>query len=339
MSDAKDLHALEQLLKRLRDGERPPVIAVIGEEHYYADRVIKTAEQVVVDPAVRDLNQDILYGSEISESQLLSACLSLPMMSEYRLVVCNDFDQIRMDDPERLIQYLEQPETQTVLILQLNSLDKRRKWAAVMQKRALILEASPIQSSGYIANWIQARLKHANKQIDNDAVMLMVEHVGNNLFEIDNQIEKLLTYKIDGDQITVEDVELMTGISKTYSVFELTRLISLRRQADALTTLKIILEQGQEPVGILAVLFNHFNKQWLMFQCVSQQMSDKDAARVLKLPYFAVKQYRESASRFSRSQIESALEICTETDRQLKTTSTDPKLAVQFAVQRILSTG
>ena len=89
-------------------------------------------------------------------------------------------------------------------------------------------------------------------------------------------------------EISVEDIEKNIGISRQYSIFELTKCLSYRESARALT---IAAHIGEQPRFMLPMavspLFTHFSRILKYHAILPQRPSQGDVAKALGVnPYF-----------------------------------------------------
>jgi DNA polymerase-3 subunit delta len=131
-----------------------------------------------------------------------------------------------------------------------------------------------------------------------------VEHIGNDLSRIVNEIEKLSLNLGKGKNITEDEIEKYIGISKEYNIFELQRAFSKKDNAKAIRILQYF-EANPKAVPIqliLPSLYSYFVKILPVYQ-----MADK-SERALK-PLFSfnpnlVDQALDTLKNYSFSQIE-----------------------------------
>ena len=64
-----------------------PVYYLMGEESYYIDKISDYIAEHVLQPEERDFNQTVLFGSDVTGSQVADAALLYHMMSEYQVVI------------------------------------------------------------------------------------------------------------------------------------------------------------------------------------------------------------------------------------------------------------
>ena len=110
--------------------------------------------------------------------------------------------------------------------------------------------------------WIAAYYESRGLKIHPEAAQLLAESAGTDLGKIAVETEKLLKNLPEGTkEIQVADVEKNVGVSRQFSVFELTKCLSYRQGAQAL---KIAAHIGETPrfalPMVVAPLFTHFQR-------------------------------------------------------------------------------
>ena len=129
--------------------------------------------------------------------------------------------------------------------------------------------------------------------------MLMVDHIGNDLSRISNEIDKL-TLNLQGkNQITEDEIEEYIGISKEFNVFELQAAIAAR---DLYKSIRIIRYFEANPKAapiqlILPSLYNFFSKVLLVHSVTDRD--ERAIAQAIGVQPFFAKDYIRAASKFS----------------------------------------
>jgi len=201
----------------------------------------------------------------------------------------------QMKSLEELAVYCQQPLDSTVLVLLLHgaSADKRRALYKSVLKTGVVVESNALKDYE-LPQWISAYYESRGLRIHPEAALLLAESAGTDLGKIAVETEKLLKNLPEGVQeISVADVERNVGVSRQYSIFELTKCLSYREAAKAL---KIAARIGEAPRFALpmaiAPLHTHFSRILKYHAlCAKGRPSPADAAKVLGVnPYF-LKEY------------------------------------------------
>ena len=231
----------------------------MGEEPYYPELVCNAIIENCLQDWQKDFNETICYGADVTAETVITAARRFPMMADRQLVVVKEAQQ--MKTLEELAVYCQQPLDSTVLVILMHgaSADKRRALYKTVLKTGVIVE-SPALRDYEMPQWIAAYYEGRGLKIHPEAAQLLAESSGTDLGKIAVETDKLLKNLPEGvKEVSVEDIEKNVGVSRQFSVFELTKCLSYRQSAQAL---KIAAHIGQTPRFALpmavAPLFTHF---------------------------------------------------------------------------------
>ncbi|MBR5924058.1 MAG: DNA polymerase III subunit delta [Bacteroidales bacterium] len=278
------------IISDVRKGVFAPVYLLMGDEPYYPELVCQAIVDNCLQDYEKDFNETICYGSDVTASQIITSARRFPMMAERQLVVVKEAQQ--MKGIEDLAVYCAEPLESTVLVLLMHkaSADKRKSLYKSVQKNGIVVD-SPAIRDYEIGTWISSYYAGRGLSIEPQAAALLGESAGTDLSVIVAETEKLLRNLPEGcTQVRVEDVEKNVGISRQFSVFELTRELSLKNSAKAL---KIATHIGTAakfamPMAVSA-LYTHFYRI-LKYEAALQKnprMDQQERASILGVnPYF-----------------------------------------------------
>ncbi len=293
----------QNILSNLKSDQYAPVYFLQGEESFFIDEVIKHIEKHAMDESLRNFNQVVLYGKDADIPTLLNHAKSFPMMAERKVVIVKEAQEIagfgKGDNEKMLIDYLENPQPSTVLVFgyKYKTLDKRKKLAKTIDQKAVLMTASKFYDN-QVPAWTESFVNSRNKTIDQKALQLIVENIGNNLTRIANEVDKMMINIGDDPKITAEHVYKNIGISKEYNVFELQKAFSFK---NVMKANEIIAYFKSDPksnplIPIIANLFSFFNKLLLVHH--AKDKSDKHLASLLGVHPFFVKEYLMAAKNY-----------------------------------------
>ena len=287
----------------------------MGEEPYYPELVCNAIIENCLQEWEKDFNETICYGADVTAETVITAARRFPMMAERQLVVVKEAQQ--MKTLEELAIYCEQPLDSTVLVILMHgaSADKRRSLYKTVLKTGVVVD-SPALRDYEMPQWIAAYYEGRGLKIHPEAAQLLAESAGTDLGKIAVETDKLLKNLPEGvKEVSVEDIEKNVGVSRQFSVFELTKCLSYRQAAQAL---KISAHIGQTPrfalPMVVAPLFTHYSRILKYHALLPTRPSPADAARVLGVnPYF-LKEYDAAVRNYSLKQAMAAVSLLTEYD-------------------------
>ena len=263
----------------------------MGEEPYYPELVCQAIIDHCLQDWEKDFNETICYGADVDADTVITAARRFPMMADRQLVVVKEAQQ--MKTLEDLAVYCQQPLDSTVLVILMHgaSADKRKALYKSVLKTGVIVESLALRDYE-MPQWIASYYESRGLKIHPEAAALLSESAGTDLGKIAVETEKLLKNLPEGTrEIQVADIEKNVGISRQFSIFELTKCLSYRQSAQAL---KIAAYIGETPrfalPMVVAPLFTHFYR-----------ILKYHAGEVPKVnPYF-LKEYDAAARNYPRA--------------------------------------
>ncbi len=108
-----------------------------------------------------------------------------------------------------------------------------------------------------LLDWVEDKIKKGNGRIEKTAVKTLIAYLGNNLWQINNEIEKLLAYK-NNQIITNEDIELMVKAKIDENIFNLTDAVGAKNKKLALKLINDQLATGVNHLYLLTMIVRQF---------------------------------------------------------------------------------
>ena len=148
-----------------------------------------------------------------------------------------------------------------VLLFHKGGPDRRKALYKAVQKTGTVVD-SPALRDYEVPGWIVSFYSSRGLQIEPQAAALLAEAAGTELSTIAVETDKLLKNLPEGTStITAEDVEKNVGISRQFSIFELTKELSYRNAAKALKIASHIGDSAKFAMPMaVSTLFTHFNR-------------------------------------------------------------------------------
>ena len=208
-----------KIITDARNGIFAPVYLLMGAEPYYPDLVCENILKYALSDSERDFNQSVYYGLDTDAGTVASDARGYPMMSERRLVVLKEAQN--MKSLEELGVYAAEPMDTTVLVILMHgaSADKRKSLYKNVSKNGIVLD-SPQLRDYEMPEWISSYFNSRGVVIAPDAAALLAEYAGTDLGKIAVETDKMLKSLPEGTKtVTAADVENNVGISRQYSIF------------------------------------------------------------------------------------------------------------------------
>lgn len=319
-----------------------PVYFIYGEETFLLEEALRTLVVVALDPTLQQFNLDVFHGDEGDIQEILSRASSFPMMGERRIVIVKGIEKMKSLEKHEskelalLVNYLKRPSPTTCFVLTTQRPDFRKHLYETLQSSALLVECKPL-SDHQLTEWIEEQALSKGKKITSGAIQRIQTYVGNSLLEIHNELEKLFIFVGEKREISEGDVDEVIGVSKQYSIFELTRALGERESGRAMEIAECMLQRGQSPSMMIPMITRHFDILWKLHDLRRRKVAESEMASLLRLhPYYLKTEYLPQINNYSEPQIEQCFAALVEADERLKSTGDDPKLVMTLLMYHLV---
>lgn len=283
-----------------------PVYWFEGEEEFFIDKAIDYAEKHILSETEASFNLTVFYGKDANWPDIINACKRYPMFAERQVVLLKEAQQ--MKDVEKLESYIDNPLSSTIFVVSYKDkkLDARKKFTKLVKEKGVLVTTKKMYDKE-LPQWTQELLQTKGLTITAKGMALLVDHIGNDLTRIENEIDKISINLAKRTTITEDDIEKYIGVSKDFNVFELQSALASK---DLSRCIRIIQYFESNPKAapiqlVLPSLYGFFSKVFMVFGAGSQD--ERAIATAIGVNPFFVKDYLQAAKLYSYPGIEKAL--------------------------------
>lgn len=177
-------------------------------------------------------------------------------------------------------------------------------------------------------------------KISSGAADLLAELVGDDLFKVAGELDKLALFKMDSGDISADDVAALLGRTRLVTRWELNALVGARELGPAIAKSHDIQDSGEDPIGLLAALTSHLRQLLRLKGLMRSGLSDKfELAKAIHLPPKITGDLMTQQARFSDVELRLALRHAQTCDLKLKSSRLNKKLLIDHFLSAILETG
>jgi len=333
--------AYKKLFEDVRGGRVRTLYFLHGPEEYMKREFLRELSAAVLPAGDRTFNLDILYGEEFDTRAFDDRVQAFPLFAQKRLLVLRDFDALSTSEREYVIERASSLPDGLVLVVEsaqekLETAAHKRMGEVAVRNGAAIL-CAPLDESETLERLL-ARFRREEYKVDPDALDLLVESVGTALIDLANEVDKILLAAHATKHVTRELVEAVVGKYRTVTLFSVLDAAGSSAPATLLPRLATLIESGEEPVFIVAMLLRRvvslMEVQRVLAERGRAMSNDRalaDAIAATQSPFFAGK-LREQAARIKPAMLEALLANLRWADLRLKTTSLDARCVIEEAL-------
>jgi DNA polymerase-3 subunit delta len=180
--------SIEKIIREWKSGIFKPLYWFEGEEEFFIDQLVDYAEHKILSDLETDFNQTVFYGKDANWAEVVNACRRYPMFASKQVVLLKEAQH--MKDLDKLEGYISNPLQSTVMVISYKgkTIDGRSRLAKILSKNGQIFQAKKIYDN-YLPSWTSEFVRSRGLEISPTAVMMLVDHIGNDLSRIANEIE------------------------------------------------------------------------------------------------------------------------------------------------------
>lgn len=267
-----------------------------GDEDYNIEQEINKLKNKLLDKNFASMNFKVADNPSFAD--LISLLRTQPMMFGNMMIVidCNDYFSGSFEDSQlkEITDALEgNPETLCIVfraILPRNEgkkVDSRKKIYKIITKYAQCQEFPTFRTykQEEIASWIKKEAKKQEISLEEDAIITLIEQVGNNLRELVKELEKL---KLLAYPKTVVTKKMVKEISiSNEDLFSLTDFLIKNDKGHALIEFHKLLDK-KHPLEILSSL-QTMMRRWIIIKSKAREKSPLEISRLVGQHEFVVK--------------------------------------------------
>lgn len=295
---------------------------------------------ISIPEASRDLNIIKIDGMKLSSDVFMDACETLPFMSEKKVVLVyranflkDSLDNENKKRYEVCESYIKSTPEHCILIFYYIFQDKREKISdrvKKLDKSCTVLKADKLKGEKLYKK-VSVLFLDRQKEIGKVELKYFCDNVENNMEIIANEVDKLINYT-EGRNISRKDIDDMLPYKSEEDIFDLVDFISQKRPEKAIELMNELIFKGENIILVLSMIERQFKLLFNIKLGMSQNKTKEIFSRELRLPPFICERLMGQSRKFTLKQLKNCIELCSNTERVLKTSSFDKKTEMELMI-------
>lgn len=329
-----------QLEDKLKNNEISNCYIFCGSDEQSIKNNINIILNKTVNKDFLDLNYVQLDGFTVDINDIINACETLPFMCEKKVVTIYRADFLR-DKCDKTMEkvykdtseYIKNLPQECILIMYYifeNDREKESSKLKKIDKLATVVKFSKLKGA-VLHKKVKAIFDRKNKKIEKSDLILLCSNVENNMDVIENEVEKLCCYTLDRE-ITSKDITDIISVKNDNDIFNLVDYLSQRKPQKSLDILNELIFKGEAITSILRMIERQFKLLFDIKLGVESGYTKETLARELKIHPFICEKMMLQSKKFTIEQIQKSIELCLETEKNLKSSSIDSKTEIELLI-------
>lgn len=323
-----------------------------GLDDFSLAQSLEGIKREIGDQAVLAASTTTLDGQQVTLEQLRTVSETAPFLTGKRLVIIKGLlerfeprnrprrqrrTQRTNDQPEphkSFSTYLSQIPDSTVLVLIEGRITNNNPLLQELANKALVKSFSPLKDA-QLPQWIQRRVTEEGGSISPRAVGLLTKLVGNNLWIMTSEVNKLVLFA-SGRRIEEDDVKAVVSYTQQDNVFAMVDAIVEFKAELAERLLEQLVQRGVAPAYLLVMLSRQVRMIVRAKELGNQRKPKTEIQNRLGLTSeFALRKTLEQASRYSLPRLKEVYHQLLAADLSIKTGKYDGELALNILVAEL----
>jgi DNA polymerase III subunit delta len=306
-----------------------------GGEDFLMEQAAQRAVDHWLEGDTTGLNLDRFDAGDDELSKIVGVMQTVPFLGQTRVVRIDHAEAFSAKDQDRLVEVLRglAPDTRVMALW-------RKDWRRDDLKKSLIEAALELGTVALFwplfpeqaQRWAVDRAKTYQKTIEPGAAAWLVQQLGEALRPLDQELAKCSVYVGNRVAIELDDVKASFGYAKARSPFEWTAAIRGRDAALAAGILEDLLEEGEEPVRLLALLSRSV-RDWLTAKNSGENLSM--LAMRFHLRRGEENRFMRDLGRWSEEDLVEGIGACLQAEQAIKTGKENPEMSLTLLTLRL----
>lgn len=342
----------QELWRQLDKKKVAPCYLLWGEEEHLLRLTLGKIEAALALGDLRELNYERLDAQELDSKRLEAAVYALPWLAPRRLVVVTGLklagadkgdgsregaDDVAGEETKGSTSRLEQellglldklPVTTCLVLVAAGPVDMRRRLVKAVAKAGVVQEFPRLRGQE-LERWLKERGRELGLKWERGAAELLAARGEGGLEQLEQELKKLAAYAAPSGVVRREDVELLVPEANTARVFDLIDAALAGQGERALHLLSRLLEQGETPLGLVALLARQVRLVMAAKEAREKGSRPVTLAAVLKVHPYVAQKLEAQSSRFTWEELYRLIQALARADQRLKSSTLNPRLVLE----------
>ena len=321
-----------------------------GQDDFSIRQSLEGIEQKLGSPEMLAVNTTVLNGRQLSLDQLKAVCGTASFLCPSRLVIVNGLlkrfelgasagrrsrrsqspPNTELAEWQALSTYVNEMAPTTVLVLVDGKIGGHNPLLKALYPAAKVMVFPRLQGKR-LGDWIQKTVSKRGGTISPEAIDLLLELIGGDLWTMNCEIDKLLAYS-SGRLITEGDVKQLTSYAREISIFALVDAILEGQLKIAQRLLHYLLQEGMAPSYILAMITRQLRLIVRIKEPGESSSDTKLQDRLGLTSAYVFDRTMKQAKMYTLERVKQAYHKLLEADIAIKTGKYDAELALDLLV-------
>lgn len=306
--------SITQLMNSVKSGVIESVYLFQGTDKYLQKYLSEKIAEKFFESSKHD--KVLLIPDDMKGDEIIEQITTTDLFSSKKMFVLFEPQKLKGNVRKEFLDYCDNPISSNCLIILLEEFKNSIAMVRELRKRFTSINVnSPFDNDMKI--WTNHFLKKNGIDANPNVINKIVELAGDSVGHIANEIDKISILLDEGNQLTEELVEQFSGWKREHQRWEFLKALGRKDLDVSLKTGLSILNQNEDMFSLIYPLTSFF--QEMLFVKISPKTPP--ARGYMPLPGSVIKNLPNYIRKYSREEIEIALQLLGDIDLRSKTTT------------------
>jgi len=318
----------------LKTGRYRPVYVLAGDDALRVEQVVDRIRRDALGDHGASFNFHLLQGDTVDIARVLQQAMSLPMFAGNQVIWVRHAERLlaTQESQDRFEQYVRKPIPETILVLSLDKVDRRKKWVKAVADAGFLFDFTP-PSGEALVQWVMRAAAREGLTLDEDVARVLCELVGNDLMSLKSEIDKLALLAEDrGEPLDAAAIGAIIMDQAALEGYEITANLAPGHAADVLRTWFRLREWGRTPYEIAPLVLARVRRGVLLATCRDARMRDQEIAAATGQNPWSFRYYEPMIGHWDADTRARAVAVASACDRALKSSPLNPDIIFETAI-------
>ena len=159
-----------------------------------------------------------------------------------------------------------------------------------------------------------------------------LDKVGSNLYNVKNELDKLMMYQMEVKKITKEDIDKITVQTMEEEIFVLSDAIIAQNTTKSFQLLEEFLNKSYDEIQIIMLLASQFRFLFQVKRLLNKNKSESEIAKILEANPYRIKFTVKKLYAYSENMLLKYIQKLAKMDHDIKLGLMDKKLALELFI-------
>ena len=286
------------------------------------------------------ISEDDITFYDISEvDSIIEEALTISMFSSNKLIIIDSTSYLtekkEIKDIDKLINYFDSYNSNSYLVFvsYSDTIDSKKRLVKLISSKGTLkrLEVTLDYLKDYVSRYISA----SSYKMSNDNINYFLSKSGNNIYNIMNELDKLMLYKIEDKVITKDDIDLLIISESNDSVYDLVNSILKNDTEKAIELYNEFKDNGMDASQMIPIIASQIRLLFQVKRLYNSGKSNEEIAKILEFKnVYRVKYLLSDSYYYSEDMLIKYLVKLSNLDREIKLGSVNGDVFLELFIAK-----